>query len=166
MPAPLSSRSSAKPSCDQPVRILRIPAPRCRNPAQQGLRCDSSEGAERVTTVVCDMSFEILNLWISKRGFEISLNRIEAKNSCRLNLWRQEFVLLSAVAAGGGHSPQCGSCCGQARCARARCMVKVNSVPSPRLLVTVMVSPMRVSSSFAIERPKPLPLPLCALSTL
>ena len=44
MPAPFSSRVLLA-ARDQPVRILRIPAPRCRNPAQQGLRCVPSGGA-------------------------------------------------------------------------------------------------------------------------
>ena len=34
-----SSRSSAKPSSDQPPEIFWISTARCRNPAQQGLRC-------------------------------------------------------------------------------------------------------------------------------
>ena len=56
------------------------------------------------------ISFEILNQWISKRGFVISWNRIETKNFCLLNLWRQEFVIYNAAAAGSRHSRQSGSC--------------------------------------------------------
>ena len=63
------------------------------------------------------MSFDALNLWASKRGFEINWNRIETKNSCLSNLWRQEFVFYNAAAdgikrpafAGSGHCPQRGS---------------------------------------------------------
>ena len=39
LPGIYSSRSSAKPSSDQPARILRIPARRCRSFALQSLRC-------------------------------------------------------------------------------------------------------------------------------
>ena len=47
--APFSSRLLLA-ARDQPVRILRIPAPRCRNPAQQGLRCVPSGGARERRT--------------------------------------------------------------------------------------------------------------------
>ena len=51
------------------------------------------------------MSFDALNLWASKRELEISQNRIETKNSCLLNLWRQEFVIYNTAVAAGGLSP-------------------------------------------------------------
>ncbi len=41
------------------------------------------------------VSFDALNLWASKRGLELRSNRIETKNSCLLNLWRQEFVIIA-----------------------------------------------------------------------
>ena len=47
-----------------------------------------------------------------------------------------------------------------------RCTVKENCVPLPFSLATRMSSPMRFKSSLAMERPKPLPFPLWALSTL
>ena len=49
------------------------------------------------------VSFEILNQWISKREFEISQNQIETQNPCPSNLWGQEFVFISAAAAGSRH---------------------------------------------------------------
>ena len=52
------------------------------------------------------ISFEILNQWISKRGFEISPNRIETKNPCPLNLWGHGFVFMNTAVAGSGLSPQ------------------------------------------------------------
>ena len=55
------------------------------------------------------VSFDALNLWASKRGFEINWNRIETKNSCVSNLWRQEFVIYNAAAAGSGHSLPIGA---------------------------------------------------------
>ena len=46
------------------------------------------------------VSFDALNLWASKREFEISPNRIETQNSRLLNLWGREFVIsFTAVAA-------------------------------------------------------------------
>ena len=51
------------------------------------------------------VSFDALNLWASKRELEISQNRIETKNSCLLNLWRQEFVIYNTAVAAGGLSP-------------------------------------------------------------
>ena len=50
-----------------------------------------------------DMSFEILNQWISKRGLEISLNRIETQNPCPLNLWGHGFVFINTAVAGSRH---------------------------------------------------------------
>ena len=54
----------------------------------------------------CGMSMKALNLWAFMRGLELSNNRIETKNSCLLNLWRQEFVLSSTAVTGRGHCPQ------------------------------------------------------------
>ena len=53
--------------------------------------------------------FEILNQWISKRGLEISLNRIETQNPCPLNLWGHGFVISFTAAAGNRHCRQHGS---------------------------------------------------------
>ena len=43
LPPSFSSRATACSKRDQPARILRIPARRCRIPAKPGLRCVSSE---------------------------------------------------------------------------------------------------------------------------
>ena len=53
----------------------------------------------------CGMSMKALNLWAFMRGFEVRNNRTETKNSCLLNLWRQEFVLFSTAVTGRGHCP-------------------------------------------------------------
>ena len=52
------------------------------------------------TNQCINISIEVFNQWTSMRGFEVRNNRTETKNSCLLNLWRQEFVLSSAAAAG------------------------------------------------------------------
>ena len=46
------------------------------------------------------VSFDALNLWASKRGFEISQNRIETQNPCLSNLWGHGFVIQNTVVAG------------------------------------------------------------------
>ena len=56
-----------------------------------------------------NISFDALNLWASKRGLEVSNNRIGTKNACRLNLWRQAFVFYNTAVAGSRHSRHAGS---------------------------------------------------------
>ncbi len=62
------------------------------------------QGLRTIQPSQSDISFEILNQWISKRGFQISWNRIETQNSRPLNLWGRGFVIYSAAAIGSGHS--------------------------------------------------------------
>ena len=50
-------------------------------------------------------SFDVLNLWASKREFEISPDRIETQKLCPLNLWGHSFVICCAAANGSGHCP-------------------------------------------------------------
>ena len=56
-----------------------------------------------------DISFEILNQWISKRKLEISLNRIETQNPCPLSLWGHGFAFVNTVVAASRHCRQNGS---------------------------------------------------------
>ena len=45
------------------------------------------------------MSFEILNQWISKRGFVLYSNRIETQNLRPLSLWGRGFVIYNTAVA-------------------------------------------------------------------
>ena len=53
------------------------------------------QGGRMIMRLSTHVSFDALNLWASKRGLELRSNRIETKNSCLLNLWRQEFVIIA-----------------------------------------------------------------------
>ena len=107
LPPSFSSRSSAKPSSDQPARILRIPARRCRSFALQSLRCVSSEEGKgcAIGQTRFKVSMKALSLWAFMLVYEIRSNRTETKNPCLLNQWRQGSFFTSAAAAASGLSP-------------------------------------------------------------
>lgn len=74
-------------------------------------------------------------------------------------------ILTSGAASAGRPAPDGAAGKGR-QAAASRRRVKPNWLPLPTSLLTHISSPIHLSSSLAMESPRPLPMPLCALSTL